>query len=198
MLKIGLTGGIGSGKSTVANIFSSLGVTIIDADRIAHHLTQPGNDGFKEIEQLLGKEFITNSGELDRKKIAQHIFSNPEKKTALENILHPKIKQIILSEIERHKREKYIILEVPLLIESNFSDLVDRILVVDANNEVRIHRVQQRDGRTETQIRDIMSHQVNQNQRLQMADDILYNNRNMDELGNSIERLHEQYLQMSH
>ena len=197
MLKIGLTGGIGSGKSTVADIFSSLGITVIDADRIAHQLTQAGNGGFKEIEQLLGKEFIASSGELDRKKIAQHIFSNPEKKTELENILHPKIKQKMLSEIERHKREKFIVLEIPLLIESNFSDLVDRVLVIDADNEIRINRTQQRDDRSEEQIRDIMSHQIDQDQRLIQADDIVYNNANIDKLEHSIKQLHQQYLEMS-
>ena len=196
MLKIGLTGGIGSGKSTVAEIFSDLGITIIDADIIAHQLTQPGSDSFKEIKQLLGKEYITDSGELDRKKIAQTIFSNPSKKMALEKILHPRIKQRMLQEIEQAQPSHYIILVIPLLLESDFTDLVDRIIVVDTDDEIRIKRTQQRDSRTEEQIREIMSKQIDRDHRLQQADNILNNNGNLEDLNDAVNRLHRQYMTM--
>ena len=197
MLKIGLTGGIGSGKSTVADIFSSLGITIIDADLIAHQLTQPGNESFNEIKQLLGEDFIDSNGELNRKKIAQTVFSNPSQKTDLENILHPKIRQRMLQEIEQARHDHYIILAIPLLLESNFTDLVDRIIVVDADDDIRIHRIQQRDNRTEEQIKEIMSSQIDRDQRLQQADDILYNNGELGALHDAVSLLHHKYLEIS-
>ena len=197
MLKIGLTGGIGSGKSTVAEMFSNLGITVIDADVIAHQLTQSGSDSFKEIKQLFGEEFISNNGELDRKKIAQTIFTNPSIKLALEKILHPRIKQHMLQEIEQAQACHYIILAIPLLLESDFTDLVDRIIVIDADDDLRIKRTQQRDSRTEKQIKDIMSHQVDRDHRLQRADDILNNNGNLDDLSDAVTRLHQQYKAMT-
>jgi dephospho-CoA kinase len=197
MLKIGLTGGIGSGKSTVADIFSSLGISIIDADLIAHQLTQPGNACFNEIKELFGENFIDSNGELNRKKIAETIFSNPSKKTDLENILHPRIKQRMLQAIEQTKAEHYIILVIPLLLESNFTDLVDRIIVVDADDDIRIQRIQQRDHRSEEQIKDIINSQVDRNQRLQRADDILYNNGELGVLRDAVSLLHRQYIEMS-
>lgn len=197
MLKIGLTGGIGSGKSTVSEIFSSLGITVIDADRIAHQLTQSGSDSFNEIKQLFGEECIKSDGELDRKKIAQTIFSDPAKKAHLEKILHPRIKQRMQQEAEQAEGNRYIILAIPLLLESQFTDLVDRIVVVDANDDIRISRTQQRDHSTEEQIRVIMSQQIDRQQRLQQADDILYNNGSVEDLRHAVIQLHHKYLAMS-
>lgn len=196
MLKIGLTGGIGSGKSTVAEMFSNLGITVIDADIIAHQLTKSETDSFKAIKQLLGEEFITKDGELDRKKIAQTIFSNPSKKIALEKILHPRIKQRMLQEIEQTKSSHYIILAIPLLLESDFTDLVDRIIVIDADDDLRIKRTQQRDDRTEEQIKNIMSNQHDREHRLQQADDILNNNGDLKDLSDAVVRLHRKYMTM--
>ncbi|MDA3869157.1 MAG: dephospho-CoA kinase [Gammaproteobacteria bacterium] len=197
MLKIGLTGGIGSGKSTVAELFSELGVTVIDADQISHQLTRSGSDSFRAIRQLLGDEFINAEGELDRKKIARHIFSNPDKKAALENMLHPRIRQRMLQEVERAKHDAYIILSIPLLLETGFTDLIDRILVVDADDEIRIQRTRQRDDRSEQQIRAIMRQQVERDRRLQCADDVIYNNGSLEDLRNAVDRLHQQYLAMA-
>jgi dephospho-CoA kinase len=197
MLKIGLTGGIGSGKSTVTEIFSSLGITVIDADRIAHQLTQSGSDSCNDIKQLLGEEYIDAQGNLDRKKIAQTIFSDPEKKAALEKILHPRIKQQMQQAVSQAKHSPYIILAVPLLLESQFTDLVDRILVIDADDEIRIRRTQQRDNSTEAQIRRIMNQQIDRHRRLQQADDILHNNGSVEDLRHAVSRLHEKYLTMT-
>lgn len=197
MLKIGLTGGIGSGKSTVTEIFSSLGITVIDADRIAHQLTQSGSDSCNDIKQLLGEEYIDAQGNLDRKKIAQTIFSDPEKKAALEKILHPRIKQQMQQAVSQAKHSPYIILAVPLLLESQFTDLVDRILVIDADDEIRIRRTQQRDNSTEAQIRRIMNQQIDRHRRLQQADDILHNNGSVADLRHAVSRLHEKYLAMT-
>ena len=191
MLKIGLTGGIGSGKSTVAEMFSNLGITVIDADIIAHQLTQSGTDSFKAIKQLLGEEFITKDGELDRKKIAQTIFSNPSKKITLEKILHPRIKQRMLQEIEQAKSSHYIILVIPLLLESDFTDLVDRIIVIDADDDLRIKRTQQRDDRTEEQIKDIMSHQLDREHPPQPDADMPKNKCTIKELSTSVNCTHK-------
>lgn len=197
MLKVGLTGGIGSGKSAATEMFANLGINIIDADIISHQLTQPGSESFNEIKQLFGDEFIASSGELDRKKIAQVIFSDPQKKTALENILHPKIKQQMLDEIERLSANNYIILAIPLLIESNFTDLVDRIIVVDADDATRIKRIQQRDNRPDDQIRNIIKQQITRDDRLQRADDILNNNGNLDDLRAAVNKLDDKYLSIA-
>lgn len=197
MLKIGLTGGIGSGKSTVAELFSDLGVTVIDADQISHQLTRSGSDSFKAIRQLLGDGYINAEGELDRKKSARYIFSDLEKKTALENILHPEIRQRMLQEVEQAEHDAYIILSIPLLLETDFTDLVDRILVVDADEAIRIQRTRQRDDRSEQEIRAIMRQQVDRDRRLQCADDVIYNNGDLEDLRNAVERLHQQYLAMA-
>ncbi len=197
MLKVGLTGGIGSGKSTVADIFSRLGITVIDADNIAHQLTQSGSESFCEIMQLLGEEFIDANGELDRKEIAQTVFSDPSIKIALEQILHPKIKQRMAQEIGQAKDDNYIILAIPLLLESNFTDLVDRIVVIDADDDTRIRRTQQRDGRSEEQIRQIMNNQIGRDDRLRQADDILENNGNLEDLKEAVTQLHHKYQEIT-
>ena len=197
MLKVGLTGGIGSGKSAATEMFANLGINIIDADIISHQLTQSGSEGFNEIKQLFGDDFIASNGELDRKKIAQVIFSEPQKKTALENILHPKIKQQMFDEIELLSANNYIILAIPLLIESNFTDLVDRIIVVDADDATRIKRIQQRDNRPDDQIRNIIKQQITRDDRLQRADDILNNNGNLDDLRAAVNKLDDKYLSIA-
>lgn len=197
MLKIGLTGGIGSGKSSAAEIFSSLGITVIDADQIAHQLTQFDSNCLNEIKQQFGEEFITSNGELDRKKMAQSIFSETSKKNSLEKILHPKIKQRMLQAIEEIRDAKYIVLEIPLLFECDFIDLVDRIAVIDAEDETRMKRIQQRDGRSKEQIWDIMNQQVDQEHRLLGADDIIDNNGNLVDLHDAITQLHQQYMKIS-
>lgn len=197
MLKVGLTGGIGSGKSTVTEIFSQFGITVIDADKIAHQLTRSDSESFNEIVQLLGEGFVNANGELDRKKMAQTVFSDSTLKLALEKILHPKIQQCMLQEIEQAKHSDYIILAIPLLLESNFTELVDRVLVIDADDDVRIKRIQQRDTRSEEQIRQIISHQISRNDRLQQADDILENNGSYENLKAAVTLLHHKYMQMS-
>ena len=197
MLKIGLTGGIGSGKSTATEIFSSLGIAIIDADRIAHQLTLSGNEGFSKIIREFGNDFIASDGELDRKKMAETFFSDPSKKIILESILHPMVRQRILQEIALTKDSPYIILSIPLLFESNFTDLVDRIIVIDADDGIRIRRTQQRDGRSEAQIQRIMSSQMDRQTRLERADDVLKNDGNLDDLRASISSLHKKYLNMT-
>ena len=197
MLVVGLTGGIGSGKSSATEIFEKHGAPVIDADVIAHQLTLPGTEALLEISKQLGDQFITSQGELNRKKMAQFIFDHPDKKAVLENILHPRVRVRITNELQKLDSPPYVILAVPLLLETNFSELVDRILVITAPENIRIQRVTSRDGRNADEVKTIMEHQVDQKTRLEKADDILDNSGTLDELESLIKQLHNQYLQIS-
>lgn len=197
MLKIGLTGGIGSGKTKAAEIFKSLGAAVIDADTISHQVTVPGSDCLREIRDQLGAEFLTDDNALDRKKLAAYIFSHADKKSVLEAILHPRIRLQMLHEIEKLENADYVILVVPLLFETNFIELVDRVLVVDAAEPIRIQRVMARDSRSEEQIRNILKNQLDQSVRTENADDILDNNESLEKLQSSVEQLHRKYLKMA-
>lgn len=197
MLKIGLTGGIGSGKSCATEIFARLGAPVIDADVIARQLTLPGTEALLEISNRLGHQFITLQGELNRKKIAQFIFDHPDKKVVLENILHPRVRETIIIELQKLGSSPYAILAIPLLLETNFTELVDRVLVIDAPEEIRIKRVISRDRRSADDIKAIISHQLDQKTRMEKADDILDNSGTFDELQSLVKQLHNQYLLIS-
>lgn len=197
MLKIGLTGGIGSGKSSTTEYFKELGVTVIDADTIAHQHTTANSEALAEISNQLGQQFISNQGELDRKKLAQHVFNHPEKKLILEKILHPRVKQGIMDKLDQLESSPYVILAIPLLLETDFAELVDRILVIDAPEDIRIQRVQERDGRSAENVISIINQQIDRKTRLEKADDVLDNSGTLAELHSSIKQLHEQYLQIS-
>lgn len=197
MLKIGLTGGIGSGKSCATEIFARLGAPVIDADVIARQLTLPGTEALLEISNRLGHQFITLQGELNRKKIAQFIFDHPDKKVVLENILHPRVRETIIIELQKLGSSPYAILTIPLLLETNFTELVDRVLVIDAPEEIRIKRVISRDRRSADDIKAIISHQLDQKTRMEKADDILDNSGTFDELQSLVKQLHNQYLLIS-
>lgn len=197
MLKIGLTGGIGSGKSCATRIFEKLGVPVIDADLIVHQLTLPGTDALQEISKQLGEQFITPDGELNRKKMAQLIFEQPDKRIVLENILHPRVRNNISSELEKLGAQPYVILAIPLLLETDFTELVDRILVINAPEDTRIQRVTGRDGRDIDEVKAIIRNQVSQTFRLEKSDDVLDNSGTLDELESLIKQLHNQYLQIS-
>lgn len=194
MLRIGLTGGIGSGKSITAAQFKQLGVPVIDADVISHQITSSGAECLNEISEKLGPEFITADDTLDRARLADHIFKYPEKKTLLENILHPRIRQEMLAEVEKFTNTDYVILVVPLLFETNFIELVDRVLVVDAPKDIRIRRIMDRDTRSREQIGNILKNQLDQSVKTEKADDILDNSGSLDQLQSSVERLHNKYL----
>jgi dephospho-CoA kinase len=197
MLKVGLTGGIGSGKSSVTEIFKKLGTPVIDADLIAHKLTLPGTEALLEISQQLGDQFITSEGKLNRKKMAQFVFEHPDKKKVLENILHPRVRISISNDLKKLHSSPYAILAIPLLLETDYAELVDRILVIDAPEDIRIQRVTRRDGRNTDEIKAIIEHQIDQKSRLEKADDILDNSGTFDELETLVKQRHNQYLQIS-
>ena len=194
---VGLTGGIGSGKTTVANLFAALGATVIDTDLIAHQVTAPGGSAIEAIRQQFGNDFLLPNGALDRARMRDLVFSDPTQKRNLENILHPLIRQ----ETEAQAAQAggaYTIFVVPLLVESgNWRQRVNRILVIDCLEETQIARVVQRNGLEEAQVRAIMASQVTRETRLAAADDVLLNEKDAAALPAQVERLHAAYCEMA-
>jgi len=196
MLRIGLTGGIGSGKSTVASLLTTRGVPIIDTDEIAHRLTEPGQSACDEIVRIFGQDILDATRKLDRNKLRERVFENAGERQRLEAILHPYIREVVREKLE-DLHAPYCILVVPLLIESGFIDLVDRVLVVDASEGVQIQRTAARSGLTEPEIRKIIAAQVSRAQRLQKADEVIDNNGDRKHLEKEVERLHQWYLSLA-
>jgi dephospho-CoA kinase len=196
-LVVGLTGGIGSGKTTVANGFSALGVPVIDTDQLARELVEPGQPALDKIIATFGSEAITADGRLDRDYMRQLIFTDSSRKLQLEAILHPGIRQRIktlLADI----RSPYCIVVIPLLLETRQTDLVDRILVVDSPEKEQLTRVAARDSLSDNAIMAIINTQADRNTRLAAADDIIVNDRGMSELTGSIQKLHRRYMDITH
>ena len=193
MLTVGLTGGIGSGKSAVADMFSRLDVPVIDADVIAHQVVQPGTSALAEIVAVFGEQILSPDGTLARARLADIVFEDAEQKAWLESIIHPRVRERIAAFKEEHQDKAYVIVVIPLLLESGQRDLVDRILVVNADETVRIERVRARDGRSVAQIRSIMQNQADDRQRKEAADDTLDNNGSLEELQQAVQKLHQQY-----
>ncbi len=193
MLRVGLTGGIGSGKSTAAAIFAGHGVPIIDADEIARRLVAPAEPAFREIVQAFGKEVVAADGNLDRQRLRKIVFEDAPRRHQLEAILHPRVHD----EIERQTRRvdaPYCIIVIPLLIEADQRDLVDRIVVIDVDEELQRQRVAARGQLPEEQIRQIIAAQLSRSERLRYADDVILNNATLADLRVSVDRLHERYL----
>jgi len=192
-LKIGLTGGIGSGKSAACEIFSELGVPVIDADNIAHSLVKPGMPAFKEIIKMFGNEVISSDGTLDRKIIRNSIFANQIDRKKLEDLLHPAVYREIAVQVETIN-SKYCIISIPLLLETDASKTVDRILVIDAPRELQLERALNRDKTNKSDIDAIIDSQISRKDRLSAADDIVDNKGDIDNLRKRIRDLHEFYL----
>jgi len=192
VLKIGLTGGIGSGKSVACEIFSELGVPVIDADAIAHELVEPGMPALEEIIEVFGKEIISNDGTLDREKIRDHIFTNETDRKTLEIILHPAIYKEISNQVENIK-SNYCIISIPLLLETDASKIVDRILVIDVPRELQLVRASNRDKTSKSDIDAIIDCQVPRKDRLAAANDIVNNDGDINDLRKKICDLHQFY-----
>lgn len=197
MLTIGLTGGIGSGKSEVADMFARLGVPVIDADVIAHQVVQPGTETLSDVITVFGDDILSPDGTLDRARLADIVFNKPEMKGQLEAIIHPRVRERIRAFKDEHSNEAYIIVVIPLLLESGQRDLVDRVLIVNADEPVRIERVQARDTRTLAQIRAIIQNQADDRQRQEAADDVIDNNASLDELRLAVHELHRHYIALA-
>lgn len=195
--RVGLTGGIGSGKSTVAALFAQLGVPIIDTDILSHQLTQPNGAAIPLIRDTFGEDYIDASGALDRVKMRQLVFSDNTAKHKLEKILHPLILLRAKSQAEASSAP-YVILVVPLLFETmDYQNWIDRTLAVDCPEETQISRAASRNGLNEQTVSAIMDKQLPRSQRLQLADDVIINNGTLDELQPQIDRLHQRYLALA-
>jgi dephospho-CoA kinase len=196
-LRIGLTGGIASGKSTVSRRFTELGVTVIDADVAARRVVEPGTPGLDQVVRRFGPEVIDASGNLNRSALRALIFSDPDARRALDALLHP----LIRADMEQQADEAtgpYLVMAIPLLVEGGSApDRVDRVLVVDAAEEAQLQRVQARDGGSMEQARAILASQASRETRLAAADDVLLNSGSVADLRQAVDRLHEQYLQMA-
>ncbi|PSW56506.1 dephospho-CoA kinase [Photobacterium leiognathi] len=196
-LVIGLTGGIGSGKTTIANLFSdAYGIDIIDADIVAREVVEPNTFGLNAIIEKCGKEILLEDGTLNRAKLRDAIFSQPELKTWLNNLLHPLIREKMQQDINQ-SQSPYCLLVVPLMVENNLQTMTNRLLVVDVDEQVQIQRTQQRDNVSIEQIKNILASQASREQRLDAADDIITNNGDNKALVSQVEQLHLQYLKMS-
>lgn len=194
---IGLTGGIGSGKSTVAELFAARGVSIIDTDLIAHSLTAPHGPAMEAIVAEFGPGFADASGALDRAAMRALVFSQPGAKTRLEAILHPRIRDSALAQAQA-ATGCYVMFAVPLLFESGtWRSRVNRVLAIDCPEEVQLARVMARNNLPEEQVRAIMASQVPRAVRVAQADDIVLNDAGKDALEPQIERLHNLYLAFS-
>lgn len=191
---IGLTGGIGSGKTTVANLFEALGATIIDTDALAHQLTSPGGQAIDPIRMTFGEAFITPDGAMDRARMRDHVFTDPMERHKLESLLHPLIRQAADAAREA-MTGLYPIFVVPLLFESGtWRARLSRVLVVDCPEDVQIARVMARNNLPEATIRAVMAAQMPRQERLALADDVIENTGDMASLQERVAHLHAMYL----
>ena len=196
MLKIGLTGGIGCGKTTVSNLFSALHVPIIDADDIAHDLVKPGSYALIEIIKVFGNDYLLPDGQLNRTKLRELIFTNTHAKQQLETIIHPLIFKEIKAKLQR-LNHAYCIISIPLLFETNMAIIADRILVVDCLEEQQIERVQKRTTMNIEQIQAIINSQIARDIRLSKADDVINNTGMESSLIDQVKTLHNMYISLS-
>lgn len=193
---VALTGGIGSGKSTVSNEFSRLGVPVIDADIIARQVVEPGRDALQQIAHHFGHSILLADGSLNRKKLRERIFSHSADKQWLNNLLHPLIQQ----ETQRQFADitaPYLLWVVPLLIENNLCSRANRVLVVDVSRETQLDRIMTRDGSSLQLAEQILSAQTSRAERLSHADDVLNNDREPEALIPQISLLHQKYLALA-
>lgn len=196
MLVIGLTGGISSGKTTVAKLFAEKGIAIIDADVIAREVTAKGQDTVNIIANYFGKDVLISDDTLDRAKLRKIIFADEEKRIWLEKLLHPLIRTKMYEQIKTAK-SPYCIAVIPLLLETKHPfSFIDRILVVDTTEEEQLNRTQVRDNLTVEQVQSILKTQINREQRLKYADDVIINSGKISELHSEVNNLHEFYLSL--
>lgn len=195
MLVIGLTGGIGSGKTTVSNMFRELGIEVIDADEIARCISENNTDIKSKIKEYFGTEALDDDGNLDRKYLRSAVFDNEEKRIWLEKLLHPLVINEIKEEIEKVESE-YCVVSVPLLFESGSESLFDRILVVDLPEMMQLQRATTRDESDRKSIEKIAKSQISRKERLSMADDIIDNNGDIDSLKKKVIEYNNFYLDL--
>jgi dephospho-CoA kinase len=189
MKLIGLTGGIGTGKSTVSDYLIQKGYRVLDADKVAKEIVSPNSEIFIQLKDTFGKEIVYEDGTLNRKKLADIIFSNPEKKAILDKLMHKKIIEVLLKKATSFSGEKVVFIDAPLLYESNLDLYLDKVWVVDADDEIRIQRVIQRDQLTREEIIKRIQNQMSRKEKLRRADCIINNSTNKVDLYKQIDKL---------
>ena len=192
---IGLTGGIGSGKTAVSDCFAALGIDIVDADLASRVVVQKGKPCLFEIAQHFGEDILTSEAELDRAKLREIIFKSKDEKDWLESLLHPAIANQIKDELEASK-SPYAILVSPLLLETNQKDLCSKVLVVDVSLETQVERTLKRDGVSEDQVRAIIKAQIARDDRLKLADEVILNDGSLEDLALAVKVLHKKFLSL--
>jgi dephospho-CoA kinase len=193
---VGLTGGIGSGKSTVSDLFAELGVDVIDTDEIARALTGSGQPAVAKIARHFGPDLVASNGSLNRDRMREVVFSDPDARQALQNILHPLIREEVQRRLSLVKKP-YALVVVPLLVESRNYKFTDRIVVVDCKEDQQIERVMERSGLSRKQVRAIMDSQASRSERLAAADDIVHNEGGIAALRAQVEKLHQKFLTLA-
>ena len=193
-LKIGLTGGVASGKTKVSDFFKGLGISVIDADVISHEVTQPDGSAFEEIISSFGSNILDENGLIDRKKMRAIIFDDASKKEMLERIIHPKVREEMFDSVSK-SNDHYLIVSVPLLVETGVNQMMDRTLVVDCSEETQIERLIHRDKITLDEAKSILRNQTSRSNRLKAADDLIVNEKNvtLNELEKEVLELNKLY-----
>ncbi len=195
---VGLTGGIGSGKTTVAELFAALGAAVVDTDLIAHEITGPRGAAMPDVERAFGQSVVRTDGALDRAAMRRLVFSDPSAKTRLEGILHPMIRRESEARCRSASNSPYVLLVVPLLVESvAYRERVARILVVDCDESIQISRVASRSGLSNEEVRAIMATQASRTERLAAADDVIVNDGGRERLSAQVAVLHQRYLDLA-
>lgn len=195
---VGLTGGIGSGKTQVSNAFEALGVPVIDTDLISHAITAPNGLAIPAIQEAFGDELIDPSGKLDRDKMRELVFKNPDARHQLEAILHPIIANVTMASVSQHTDAPYVVLVVPLLAESpQWISRCDRILVIDCEVETQIQRVMTRSNLTREEVMAIIATQATRDARKAIANEVIVNESTVEALTQQVRRLHDFYLSMA-
>ena len=196
-LVIGLTGGIGSGKTAAAEEFARLGATVVDTDKIAHQLTSAGGAAIAGVRDLFGDDYIDSAGAMDRRRMRERVFADPGARQQLEALLHPLIREESRRSIAEAKGP-YVVHVVPLLVESpDYRRRVDRVLVVDCPEDVQLARVRERSGLPEEEVRRIIATQATRAMRQAAADDVIDNGGSLDALFAQVRALHRRYLQLA-
>lgn len=191
---LGITGGIGSGKSAATQWFESQGIVVVDADIVAREVVELGQPALKEIQLSFGEWVLLEDGNLNRRALREHIFQFPEARETLEKITHPAIRQSIIQQLQQAE-SPYVILVSPLLFETNQHELVHHTLLIDANEQTQLQRASQRDGQNEEQIRKIIAVQMPRTQKQLLANDIVMNDGLLEHLHQQLKPLHLKYLQ---
>jgi len=192
---VGLTGGIGSGKSTVTRLFGEHGVHWVDADDVAREVVEPGTPALERISEHFGKTILTSEGALDRAQLRTIVFQEPEERVWLEALLHPIIREELIRQLNPENYQlPYVLLVSPLLLETDQHELVDRIIVIDVPRDVQLERTMARDTNSPEQVERIIAAQISREDRLARADEVIDNDRPLDEVTRQVRELHERLL----